>query len=94
MIHTGVKLIVFGEGQRSFGVTKGQALKTQCRQCLKEEKSDGLQTWHARYPTLNKINVEVLVEVKGHFGSPEIKYRKSPAHNFLRKKVNCDRPQT
>ena len=42
--------VVFGGGQRSFGVTRGQTLKTLCTQYLKKGNYDGHQTWHSGTP--------------------------------------------
>ncbi|KAJ8050348.1 hypothetical protein HOLleu_03514 [Holothuria leucospilota] len=42
--------IVFGGGQRSFGVTRGQTLKTLFTQYLKKGNSDSFQTWYIDAP--------------------------------------------
>ena len=39
--------IGFGGGQRSFGVTRGQKLKTLCTQYIKKGNCDGHQTYYA-----------------------------------------------
>ncbi|KAJ8049339.1 hypothetical protein HOLleu_02043 [Holothuria leucospilota] len=53
--------IVFGGGQRSFGVTRGQTLKTLFSNLVH------------RCPILRGRTLLFLVEVKGHLGSPGVK---------------------
>ncbi|KAJ8048047.1 hypothetical protein HOLleu_00212 [Holothuria leucospilota] len=64
--------IVFGGVGRSSRVTRGQTLKTLLTQFLKGESLDRFYAsmWMCYG---EKMDCIVLVEVKGHLGSPEIK---------------------
>ncbi|KAJ8043758.1 hypothetical protein HOLleu_11002 [Holothuria leucospilota] len=42
--------IIFGGGQRSSGVTRGQCLKTLLTRYLKKGNSDSFQTWYIDAP--------------------------------------------
>ena len=84
MYHIEYKnLIVFGEGQRSFGVNRNQILETLLAWYIKNKVSY-LVYWVCRYTTLSKRNLLFLWEVKGHLGSPVVILWKHCKHYISR----------
>ena len=72
MPHIEKKSPVFGGGQRSSGVTRGQTLKTLLTQYLKLGNLDQVHTWYVDALWLEEEPHHVWVEVKGHLGSPGV----------------------
>ena len=78
-------LSVFGGGQRSFGVTLGQTLKTLLTPYLNVGSFDEFHIV-CRCVMVRQRTMLFLVEVKGHLGSPEVKWS-VPCKDFISKRV-------
>ncbi|KAJ8026236.1 hypothetical protein HOLleu_34029 [Holothuria leucospilota] len=67
------KRIVFGGGQRSFWVTRGQSLKTLFTQYLKVGSLDRFHTKYVDVLWCEEKPYCFFVEVTSHLRSPEVK---------------------
>lgn len=65
--------VVFGQGQRSQELSRGQNCENFANTVYQEGKLQLISYVVCECPELNRDNLKILVKIKGHFGPPEVK---------------------